>query len=1121
MGILLLIAAFATACITMIKTGPEQISTEVSEDAKSKIVEKYGKLPLSFIRNDGQVDEEVKFYERGSGHNTYFTREGVCLELISAQEDDNTPPREEDGVPSIPEVQEIRSETIKLALFGANKYPEIISKGLQEGKVNFFIGNNPEKWKTNVPTYRSVLYKEMYKDIDVKYYGNNRQLEYDIIVKPGADPSQVKFSCEGIEGLRVTDKGDMEIILKEGKLTQKKLYIYQEIDGKRKEIEGEFKIINSELPTTGFVYGFQVAQYDAEKPLIIDPVLSYSTYLGGGGNNYGRGIAVDSGGNAYVTGHTRSGNFPLVSPIQVVPGGDSDVFVTKIDASGSSISYSTYLGGSSLDAGYDIAVDSVGNAYVTGVTASDNFPLASPIQGRYRGWPYYDAFVTKIDASGSVLSYSTYLGGSKYEHGNSIAVDDLGNAYVTGDTDSHNFPTSSPIQESFAGGSFDAFVTKINASGTALSYSTYLGGKHTDNGHGIAVDSEGNAYVTGETSSTNFPLASPIQGSFKWGSHDAFVTKIDASGSTLSYSTYLGGSSNDKGYGIAVDSEGNAYVTGETSSANFPLVSPIQGSHPVLEGGDVFITKINASGNALSYSSSLGGSFSDFGYGIAVDSEGSAYVTGTTYSSDFPLASPIQHSGSYYSAFVAKINASGSALSYSTYLAGSDNDFGRGIAVDSRGNAYVTGDTQSKDFPLASPIQGSLAGPRNAFVTKIVSNDNQKPVADAGQSQAVEQDSAGGTQVTLDGSGSNDPEGDTLTYVWIGTFGSATGVGPTVTIQQGVSNVNLVVNDGQLDSLPDTVIITVQDTTAPVVTAPADVTAEATGPQTSVATGTATATDAVGVVSLTSNAPADYPVGTTTVTWTATDAAGNTGTDTQTITITDTTAPVVTAPADVTAEATGPQTSATIGTATATDVVGVVSLTSNAPADYPVGTTTVTWTATDAAGNTGTATQTVTITDNIAPVVTAPTDIKVQASGPISVSIGAATATDAVGVESITSDAPAAFPVGVTIVTWTATDASGNAGTATQTITILLPEEAVEELISVIVDEMNLPAGTENSLISKLESAIKSFEKGKDKTATNQLNAFINQVRALRGKEISEEDAEKLIEYATNIIDSL
>ena len=594
------------------------------DTAPSRIMETYGKLPLYFIRNDGQMAEEVKFYEKGSGHAAFFTKRGVTWSLTGKEEKEASCRDEErnkavtaDGTakPGLSALQEQRLATddngdaaskrerqrpersthntatpqlITLVPLGAKKNPEIVAEGQQECKVNYLIGNDPAKWKTHIPTYQSVVYRELYKGIDMKFYGNNRQMEYDIIVKPGASPSRVQLSYVGVEDVRIHDNGDMEIVLgsplKEGAqrksgskrqppespfvkgeagesrersertILQKKPYVYQIIDGKKVEIEGKFRVLSAghgdknrksganggwsqtKNQASSFLYGFTVASYDKRYPLVIDPTLVYSTYLGGSSEDRGNGIAVDSAGNTYVTGKTSSSDFPTVNAMYGSNNGGGyygyDAFVTKIDASGTSLLYSTYLGGNKDDWGHSIAVDSAGNACVAGETSSSDFPTANAIDGSYNGG-FTDAFVTKVAASGTSLLYSTYLGGMHYDYAKSIAVDSAGNAYVTGDTWSSDFPTKNAIDGSFNGGYSDVFVTKVAASGTSLSYSTYLGGSDRDEGNGIAVDSAGNAYVTGLTGSTNFPTVNAMYGSLNGVYSDAFVTKIGDSKPTV------------------------------------------------------------------------------------------------------------------------------------------------------------------------------------------------------------------------------------------------------------------------------------------------------------------------------------------------------------------------------------------------------------------------------------------------------------------------------------------------------------------------------------------------------------------------------------------------------------
>ena len=394
------------------------------------------------------------------------------------------------------------------------------------------------------------------------------------------------------------------------------------------------------------------------------------------------------------------------------------MFVTKLSPAGNALVYSTYLGGSGNDTGYGIAVDGVGSAYVTGVTSSTNFPTRSPYNATLLGTT--DVFVTKLSPAGNALVYSTYLGGYGHDSGTGIAVDGAGSAYVTGPTDSANFPTRSAYQATFQGAPFDAFVTKLTSAGNALVYSTYLGGSGADWGAGIAVDGAGSAYVTGYTESTNFPTQSAYQATFQGAPFDAFVTTLTPAGNALVYSTYLGGSDREWGAGIAVDGAGSAYVTGFTLSTDFPTQSAYQATNQGIQ--DAFVTKLTPAGNALVYSTYLGGSGGDFGGGIAVDGAGSAYVTGETASTNFPTQYPYQatYQGGAADAFVTELTPAGNALVYSTYLGGSSGDFGVGIAVDGAGWAYVTGWTTSTNFPTQSPYQAAYQGGlSDAFVTKL------------------------------------------------------------------------------------------------------------------------------------------------------------------------------------------------------------------------------------------------------------------------------------------------------------------------------------------------------------------------------------------------------------------
>jgi Bacterial Ig-like domain (group 3)/Beta-propeller repeat len=710
------------------------ISAQKDPKAQAKILDSYGKLPLRFEANHGQTDAQVKFLSRTSGYSLFLTGDEAVLTLsgknpqgfVSGHRFSDAASGSRKGVPSAAELTtgKVTSKVLRMKLRNANSAARVTGVDELAGTSNYFIGNDPAKWRTNVPTYAKVKYEGIYSGIDLVYYGNQRQLEYDFIVAPGADPHRIAFDVHGAKRIRQDGRGELVFKVGADEIRWHRPVVYQEKDGARQSVAARYVISDTNR------VGFEVAKYDDRRPLYIDPLI-YSTYLGGSGADYSYGIAVDSSGNAYVTGVTSSTDFPTKDPLQTAKAGGNDVFVTKINAAGSALVYSTYLGGSGDDVGSAIAVDSSGNAYVTGTTYSTDFPTMNPLQPANAGGGS-DAFVSKINASGSALVYSTYLGGSGSDYGAGIAVDSASNAYVIGTTYSTDFPTTSGAFQTACGDAGclkpDAFVAKINPAGSALVYSTYLGGSSYEDGRGIAVDSAGNAYVTGFTYSNDFPTTS---GAFQTACGDAgcfygnaFVAKINPIGSALVYSTYLGGSGSDGGAGIAVDSAGHAYVTGRAGSADFPTKNPLQAY-----GGDVdaFVAKINATGSALVYSTYLGGSgVDDYLVGaIAVDSAGNAYVTGDTGSTDFPTTpgafkTTCGRCANYEDAFVAKIDPTGSVLVYSTYLGGSGHDTGVRIAVDSSRNAYVTGYTTSTDFPTKNPLQPVFGGGfDDTFVVKM------------------------------------------------------------------------------------------------------------------------------------------------------------------------------------------------------------------------------------------------------------------------------------------------------------------------------------------------------------------------------------------------------------------
>ncbi len=689
---------------------PAEAPAAMRAETEQRARKAYGKLGVSFEENRGQTDRRVRYLARHGGATVFLANDEAAFVLRAPESHDSAAGEK-------PSPGRAKSHAVRMKFEGANPRAEVSGERELSGRVNYFRGNDPSKWRTNVRTYGAVRYRGLYEGVDLVYYGNERgEMEYDLVVAPGADPSRISLKIEGAKSLEVDAAGDLVINTPAGEMRQRKPTVYQEVNGARREVAGGYV-----AEPDGSVR-FALGEYDRSAPLVIDPVLEYSTYLGGSKYEEGHSIAVDPAGNAYVTGLTRSFDFPTVNPVQGTRGGSSDdftgsdAFVTKLNAAGNALVYSTYLGGSNYDNGFAIAVDSAGNAYVTGATASSDFPTANPMQSTNNSF-FGTAFVAKLNAAGNALVYSTYLGGGHVDRGSGIAVDSAGNAYVTGGTVSSNFPTVNPAQGTMHG-SGDAFVAKLNAAGSALIYSTYLGGGGEDAGSGIAVDAAGNAYVTGTTRSFDFPTVNPIQSTNSSNFGTAFVAKLNAAGSAFVYATYLGGHDETLGFGIAVDAAGNAYVTGLTLASDFPTVHPIQTDRV---DSDAFVTKLNAAGSAFIYSTYLGGGVGDVGTGIAVNPAGEVYVTGYTNSPNFPTVNPVQSTTKgTEDAFLTKLNAAGSAFVYSTYLGGDDGDEGHGIAVDSAGDAYVMGITRSLDFPTVNPIQGTHGGGgQDAFVTKF------------------------------------------------------------------------------------------------------------------------------------------------------------------------------------------------------------------------------------------------------------------------------------------------------------------------------------------------------------------------------------------------------------------
>ncbi|MBM3956698.1 MAG: SBBP repeat-containing protein [Gemmatimonadetes bacterium] len=586
------------------------------------------------------------------------------------------------------------------------------------GRSHYLLGNDPRRWRTGVPHYGRVQYRGVYKGIDLIFRGTEGELAYDFIVSPEADPGTIRLRFEGVRGLRLTGAGDLLLETVTGQIVQRRPLLYQETgEGGRREVAGRFALLANKN------VGFRVGSYDKTRPLVIDPVLAFSSFLGGSTDDQANAIAVDAAGNSYVTGVTTSMNFPgTARALQDRIAGSSDVFVTKISTKGDRIIYSTYLGGVGPDTGTGIQVDAAGNAYVTGNTASTDFPVT---KGAFQtvlggGSGITDAFVTKLSADGGGLVYSTFLGGTQGETAHGIALDGAGNAHLVGQTFSANFPVTGTAVHPYRGGG-DAFVTKLNAAGTGLVFSTFMGGFARDAARGVAVDGAGNVYAVGVTRSDNFPVTgTAIQGSIA-GSEDAFLAKFAPDGKTLLYASYLGGAAEEEARGVAVDTTGHIYVAGTTKSLDYPVST---GAYQTIVAGlaDVFVTKLTPSANRMVYSTLLGGRGDEECTGMAIDGSGSIYLSGHTTSMDLAGSLGLfQENKGGADGFAAKLSPAGTALDYFTYLGGRETDGANGIAVDPLGNTYITGVTGSRDM-LATfgSVQTTYGGgASDAFLVRI------------------------------------------------------------------------------------------------------------------------------------------------------------------------------------------------------------------------------------------------------------------------------------------------------------------------------------------------------------------------------------------------------------------
>lgn len=682
-------------------------TTCVSAFAATKVAGDYGKLPLTFEVNAGQTDARVKYLSRGPGYTLFLTANNEAVVSLTRRAQSKEDPQ---------------TAAVRMSLPGSKSARVIRALEPKETVSNYFYGNDPNRWLSDIRHFGRIAYEGVYPGIDVVYYGNQRQLEYDFIVAPGANPDRIRLQFDGADSVTKDDNGDLVLQTQHGSIRQLKPIVYQDIDGKRRFIAASYTVRDSNRVS------FSIGDYDRTAKLVIDPVLTYSTFIGGTGVENGYAVAVDALQSAYVVGSTTSSNFPVASgvPGQIAyRGGASDAFVIKYTPTGNAIAFATYIGGSGADVATAVGIDTAGNIIVGGNTDSLNFPLSNAIQNALGVAPNAptqkkDAFLLKIPSTGPAgLIYSTYLGGYEEDLLMGLAIHGE-SAIVCGSTNSTNF-WSFRARQPFNAGGMDGWVLKMGAGGQ-LEWSTYLGGSRADSANGVAVDANGGVYVTGSTQSVNFPVTG---GAFQQAINrppsqfieDAFVTRYNADGTAYVYSTYLGGTAYDEGIDIAVDAAENAFVAGNTQSVNFPVLNPLQGPPG---SGDVFVTKLNATGTGLAFSTYLAGSAIDGVADIALDAQGNVYILGTTTSDNFPVTNPMQatrRGGN--DLFITKIDAAGTARVWSTYLGGTSDDLGGGLALDEFANIYLTGSTISADYPRLMSHQVALSGAQDAFLTKI------------------------------------------------------------------------------------------------------------------------------------------------------------------------------------------------------------------------------------------------------------------------------------------------------------------------------------------------------------------------------------------------------------------
>lgn len=649
-------------------------------------------MPLAFEANQGQTAPEVRFLARGEGYVVFLREQDAILRLGH------------------------EGQQIRLALANAQKPSAIAGQGQLPQQSHYFVGNQPQRWQHGIRNFAQVRYSNVYPGVDLVYHSHQQQLEYDFVLAPGSSPAPIALRLEGADHIEILPNGELALRLGHRVLTQKAPYAYQDIAGRRHTVRAQY------ARRADNTIGFALGNYDPRHPLVIDPVLVYSTFLGGNRADAVTGMAVDKEGAVYVTGETVSIDFPTkgtnLTPYQ---GAVNYGFIAKFAPNGGSLVYSTIIGGGSNTTPTKIAVDDEGNAYVTGITGARNFPLANPVQSNQPGLNI--GFVLKLNAKGDQLLFSTYHGGERNDRFNAIAIDKQKNIYVTGAVTSTTFPLVNAWQTQQGGSGQDLFVAKYTAPNYRLAYSSFYGGTGYEEAYGIAVDDQGYAYITGATRSPEFATPGAYQTRYR-GTEDAFVAKIRPQGGPEWFS-YLGGTGDEMARDIVLDADKNIWIGGSTSAATFPVTS--NAVQPTMAGRwDAFFSKFSNDGSQLLYSTYYGGaagtntSYSESVHALAIDAAGDLYLAGVTRASDFPALRPLQSfGGGDNDAFLVKFNVARNAIEYSTPFGGSNPDAAYALAVDTMGGVYFGGETFSPNFTTKNAFRATFGPSSEGFVTKL------------------------------------------------------------------------------------------------------------------------------------------------------------------------------------------------------------------------------------------------------------------------------------------------------------------------------------------------------------------------------------------------------------------